>query len=325
MRIAYLGFSYPALSQTFIVREVQGLREQGFEVETWGIRAADPATLLTDEYRAEAAATRSLRPVQRAPWRGRTCARCAPPRAPTCGRWCARCGTARRGSARWGWPWPRSVWPSACGASWSAAAPATCTCTSPARRRTWPRWCPPSAPMPGAPVRSLDLERQRARAGGVHRPDGQPPAAAAAAGAVRDRRSATSRAGSCWRCCREPSGPRCGWCGAGSSPGGSRPAGAREAGGPLRILYVGRLVALKGQPVLLDALAGLAAAGVDAAADAGGGRAGARARWSATPAGPGWTSRVRSPAHWGRTRCARITLAPTCSACPASPRACRWC
>ncbi len=65
MKTAYLTFSHPALSQTFVVDEVRGLREMGLEVETWGIRPATPETLRTDVYREEAAATRTLRPL---PW-----------------------------------------------------------------------------------------------------------------------------------------------------------------------------------------------------------------------------------------------------------------
>jgi colanic acid/amylovoran biosynthesis glycosyltransferase len=42
---------------------VLGLREAGFEIETWGLRPADPAALRTERNRREAAATRTLRPV----------------------------------------------------------------------------------------------------------------------------------------------------------------------------------------------------------------------------------------------------------------------
>lgn len=40
-----------------------GLREAGFEVETWGLRPAEPAALRTERNRREAATTRTLRPV----------------------------------------------------------------------------------------------------------------------------------------------------------------------------------------------------------------------------------------------------------------------
>jgi glycosyltransferase involved in cell wall biosynthesis len=42
---------------------VLGLREAGFEIETWGLRPADPAALQTERNRREAAATRTLRPI----------------------------------------------------------------------------------------------------------------------------------------------------------------------------------------------------------------------------------------------------------------------
>jgi len=45
------------------VDEVLGLREAGFEVETWGLRPADQEALRTERNRREAAATRTLRPL----------------------------------------------------------------------------------------------------------------------------------------------------------------------------------------------------------------------------------------------------------------------
>lgn len=41
-RIAYLTGEYPAVSHTFILREIEGLRELGLEVETCSIRQTDP-------------------------------------------------------------------------------------------------------------------------------------------------------------------------------------------------------------------------------------------------------------------------------------------
>lgn len=58
-----MTFHYPALSQTLIVDEVLGLREAGFEIETWGLGPADPAALRTERNRREAANTRTLRPL----------------------------------------------------------------------------------------------------------------------------------------------------------------------------------------------------------------------------------------------------------------------
>lgn len=40
MTIAYLNSEYPSLSHTFIEREIRGLRERGFEIRTFSVRAA---------------------------------------------------------------------------------------------------------------------------------------------------------------------------------------------------------------------------------------------------------------------------------------------
>ncbi len=54
IRLAYLASAYPATSHTFILREVLGLRQQGFEIATASINA-DPRPLerLTEEERVE--------------------------------------------------------------------------------------------------------------------------------------------------------------------------------------------------------------------------------------------------------------------------------
>ncbi len=57
-RIAYLVSRYPAISHTFILREVLALRRRGFEIHTASINLPDrPADKLTAEERAEAEAT----------------------------------------------------------------------------------------------------------------------------------------------------------------------------------------------------------------------------------------------------------------------------
>ncbi|MEM6749792.1 MAG: glycosyltransferase family 4 protein [Planctomycetota bacterium] len=50
-RVAYLNTQYPALSHTFIEREVRSLRSLGYEVSTFTIRAADPGHLIDDRNR----------------------------------------------------------------------------------------------------------------------------------------------------------------------------------------------------------------------------------------------------------------------------------
>jgi glycosyltransferase involved in cell wall biosynthesis len=60
MRIGYLVGTYPAVSHTFIAREVEGLRGEGFEVDTFSLHRPDE--LLTDHDRRLAAETRYVQP-----------------------------------------------------------------------------------------------------------------------------------------------------------------------------------------------------------------------------------------------------------------------
>ncbi|HVX84436.1 MAG TPA: glycosyltransferase family 4 protein [Phycisphaerae bacterium] len=62
MRIGYVVSRYPAVSHTFILREVVGLRRLGWEVVTVSVRAAARGDLLTEADRAEATSTRVLVP-----------------------------------------------------------------------------------------------------------------------------------------------------------------------------------------------------------------------------------------------------------------------
>ena len=62
MRIAYLTGRYPAISHTFILREVHALRRLGVEVSTHSIWRTRDEDLLGDDDRAEAAATHNLLP-----------------------------------------------------------------------------------------------------------------------------------------------------------------------------------------------------------------------------------------------------------------------
>jgi glycosyltransferase involved in cell wall biosynthesis len=62
-RIAYLCDQYPAVSHTFILREVRGLREIGVNIETISIRRSDPAHLLASSDREEFGRTFAVLPV----------------------------------------------------------------------------------------------------------------------------------------------------------------------------------------------------------------------------------------------------------------------
>jgi colanic acid/amylovoran biosynthesis glycosyltransferase len=61
-RLAYLVSQYPAISHTFVQREVAGLRDLGLEVHTFSVRPAGPGDLRTAVDEAEARATTTLLP-----------------------------------------------------------------------------------------------------------------------------------------------------------------------------------------------------------------------------------------------------------------------
>ena len=63
MRIAYVISRYPAVSHTFIQREVMALRRLGIGVDTFSIRRSDPSALLSKADRSEAATTFSILPA----------------------------------------------------------------------------------------------------------------------------------------------------------------------------------------------------------------------------------------------------------------------
>ncbi|HLH66179.1 MAG TPA: glycosyltransferase [Solirubrobacteraceae bacterium] len=63
MRIGYLATHYPAVSHTFIQREVAALRRIGVEVETFSIHRASAGELLSAEDRAEARRTCTVLPT----------------------------------------------------------------------------------------------------------------------------------------------------------------------------------------------------------------------------------------------------------------------
>src|SRR5207248_1071607 len=64
MRIAYLVGRYPAISHTFILREVQALRRLGVEVATVSIHRTPPKELLSAVDREENARTFAVLPPQ---------------------------------------------------------------------------------------------------------------------------------------------------------------------------------------------------------------------------------------------------------------------
>ncbi|HYI38575.1 MAG TPA: glycosyltransferase family 4 protein [Thermoleophilaceae bacterium] len=258
MRIAYLGFSYPALSQTFVVREVQGLRAQGFEVETWGIRAAEPEVLRTEEYRAEAAATRALRPVRpgalaRAHLRAlRTAPRAyaatlvravrdRPPGARALGLALASFAVAIGMWADLERSGTRHLHVHFAGSPTHVAALVTAF--------GGPEWSW-SVSVHG-PVEFTDLTASR-----LPERLRQALFVTAISDFARSQLLALLPEDQ-WHKVRVV---RCG-----IEPAAFAPEhDTAPAGGPVRILYVGRLVSLKGQPVLLDAMARLAEAGVEA-------------------------------------------------------------
>ncbi|MBA2580267.1 MAG: glycosyltransferase family 4 protein [Thermoleophilaceae bacterium] len=62
MRIAYLVSRYPAISHTFILREVLALRRLGAEIETFSVRRTDPHELLSAADREAFATTETIVP-----------------------------------------------------------------------------------------------------------------------------------------------------------------------------------------------------------------------------------------------------------------------
>jgi glycosyltransferase involved in cell wall biosynthesis len=62
MKIAYLVGHYPSISHTFILREVEGLRARGVELETISVHRAAESQLLTDAAEREHASTYTILP-----------------------------------------------------------------------------------------------------------------------------------------------------------------------------------------------------------------------------------------------------------------------
>jgi colanic acid/amylovoran biosynthesis glycosyltransferase len=64
MRIAYLTSRYPKLSHTFVLREVEALRREGVEVHTFSVRRAEPGDLRTEADRRAFESTYALLPAR---------------------------------------------------------------------------------------------------------------------------------------------------------------------------------------------------------------------------------------------------------------------
>jgi glycosyltransferase involved in cell wall biosynthesis len=64
MRLAYLCSRYPWISHTFVLREVQALRRRGVEIETFSMIATPADQLLAEADVAAFATTEALRPVR---------------------------------------------------------------------------------------------------------------------------------------------------------------------------------------------------------------------------------------------------------------------
>lgn len=64
MRVAYLISKYPAVSHTFIQREIKALRNLGWEICTFSIRKPKREELVDDEALREAVSTQNLLPIQ---------------------------------------------------------------------------------------------------------------------------------------------------------------------------------------------------------------------------------------------------------------------
>ena len=62
-RIAYLCSRYPAISHTFVMREIESLRDRGVEIETFTIRRSPARDLLSEADRSADLSTHSLLPA----------------------------------------------------------------------------------------------------------------------------------------------------------------------------------------------------------------------------------------------------------------------
>ncbi len=62
MKLAFFCSEYPAISHTFVLREIESLRRAGLEIDTFSIRTTPPEKLLSERDRRAAASTFSILP-----------------------------------------------------------------------------------------------------------------------------------------------------------------------------------------------------------------------------------------------------------------------
>ena len=150
--MVYVTSRYPAVSHTFILREVLALRAGGTDVETVSVRRADPGDLLATADREEAERTWDILPLDRRAFVGAHLR--AAWRAP---------GRLRPGPGRGGRVGPPGLERASCGSCFTLPRPFT-SGTTPTRPRpatcmpTWPTWPPTSA---GWPARSAGRRSPR--------------------------------------------------------------------------------------------------------------------------------------------------------------------
>jgi glycosyltransferase involved in cell wall biosynthesis len=309
MRIAYLVSRYPAISHTFILREVLALRRLGAEIETFSVRRTDPHELLSTADREAFATTETIvppRPLKLAA--DHAAALVSKPL-----RYTATLLLALRLSP-----------PGARGVLWQvfyfveaialwrrceqrdvrhvhahfanvATDVALLAAEFGGERWSW------SFTMHGS-AEFYDVARHRLREK-VERAD------------LVVCISHFSRS-QLMGFVTEDHWPKLRMVHCGVDPEAFRPVGERNSyGGPTRILHVGRLVQVKGHAILLHALAELArcSATVRSAPSS-----------SSWPKGLGLRRRSPSPARSGRTRFARTTPPRTSSVFRASRRAFPW-
>ena len=62
MKLAYMTGQYPRATDTFIQREIQALRQQGFEIQTYSVRKPNIEQLVGKEQKSECKRTFYLLP-----------------------------------------------------------------------------------------------------------------------------------------------------------------------------------------------------------------------------------------------------------------------
>lgn len=152
MRIAYLCNRYPAVSHSFVRREIAGVEAAGHRVDRYTVRA--PGELLDDSDRAEAGRTVPILGAGVLSLGGALLS--AAVRGPLRFAGALRLAISRAGWSPKRWYVISPIWPRPRG--WSAGfAPTpwiTSTPISAPIRRWWPGWCAGSAALPIASRRT---------------------------------------------------------------------------------------------------------------------------------------------------------------------------